>query len=202
MRLQAGLGDGHRLICGRLLPGEQFNRPPNYPAVLLFVPRDPRAHPPVLQHVEDTLQVQRPSSLGQRLLVIPVELVTVFRVQRGANLAGLGARSRQRRQGWVVRRGRRAGHAHTISQPDDHRAERDEFVRQLLEAAGIGDRSNPGELDRQRPVLFLLLGGEVDFDFGRAAGVGEGRIPALEVAGQVVVQDGGTDLEEELGARW
>jgi hypothetical protein len=59
-----------------------------------------------------------------------------------------------------------------------------------------------GELDRQRPVLFLLLGGEVDFDFGRAAGVGEGRIPALEVAGQVVVQDGGTDLEEELGARW
>jgi hypothetical protein len=43
-------------------------------------------------------------------------------------------------------------------------------------------------------VLFLLLGGEVDFDFGRAAGVGEDRIPALEVAGQVVVQDGGTDL--------
>ena len=47
-----------------------------------------------------------------------------------------------------------------------------------------GDRSDPGELDRQRPVLFLLRGGEVDFDFGRAAGVGEGRIPALEVAGR------------------
>jgi len=52
------------------------------------------------------------------------------------------------------------------------------------------------------PVLFLLLRGEVNFDFGRTAVVGEGRIPALEVAGQVVVQRGGTDLEEELGARW
>lgn len=115
MRLQAGLGDGHRLVCGWFLPGEQFNRAPNYSAVLLFVPGDPRAHPPVLQRVEDGFQVQRPSSLGERFLVIPVELLAVFRVQRGANFAGRGARPRQWRQGWVVRRGRRAGHGHTIA---------------------------------------------------------------------------------------
>ena len=46
-----------------------------------------------------------------------------------------------------------------------------------------GDRSDPGELDRQRPVLFLVLGGEVDFDPGQAAVVGEAWVPALEVAG-------------------
>jgi hypothetical protein len=65
------------------------------------------------------------------------------------------------------------------------------------------DRSDPGEgQPPERPVIFLALRGEVDLDPGRAAVVGEAWVPALEVAGQVVVQDGGTDLEEELGARW
>ena len=51
-------------------------------------------------------------------------------------------------------------------------------------------------------MIFLALRGEVDLDPGRAAVVGEAWVPALEVAGQIVVQDRGADLEEELGARW
>jgi hypothetical protein len=53
MGLQTSLSDSHRLVCGWLLPSEQFNRTPHYPAVLPFVPGDPRARPPVLQHIED-----------------------------------------------------------------------------------------------------------------------------------------------------
>ena len=60
--------------------------------------------------------------------------------------------------------------------------------------------SGGGQLP-ERPVIFRSLRGEVDLDFSRAAPVGEGRVPAVEVASQIVVQDGGADLEEELGTR-
>jgi hypothetical protein len=59
-----------------------------------------------------------------------------------------------------------------------------------------------GNQPPERPVIFLVLRGKVDLDPGRAAVVGEAWVPALEVAGQIVVQDCGADLEEELGARW
>ena len=41
------------------------------------------------------------------------------------------------------------------------------------------------------PVVSGALCGDVDLDLGRAASVGEARIPAAEAAGQVIVGDSG-----------
>jgi hypothetical protein len=49
-------------------------------------------------------------------------------------------------------------------------------------------------------VVSGALCGDVDLDLGRAAIVGEARIPAAEAASQVIVEDSGADLEEELGS--
>ncbi|MBV9139588.1 MAG: hypothetical protein JO115_01465 [Pseudonocardiales bacterium] len=53
---------------------------------------------------------------------------------------------------------------------------------------------------RTPPVVSGALCGDLDLDLGRAATVGEARIPAAEAAGQVVVEDSGADPEEELGS--
>jgi len=47
---------------------------------------------------------------------------------------------------------------------------------------------------------FRILCGEVDLDLGRAAIIGEAWVPAVEAAGQVVVEDSGAGLEEKLGS--
>jgi hypothetical protein len=64
-----------------------------------------------------------------------------------------------------------------------------------------GDRSDPGEINcPSSPVVSGALCGDVDLDLGRAASVGEARIPAAEAVGQVIVEDSGADLDEELGS--
>ena len=67
--------------------------------------------------------------------------------------------------------------------------------------SGTGrDRSDPGEVNRPSAGGLRALCGGVDLALGRAAMMGEARVPAAEAAGQVVVEDSGADLEEELGS--
>jgi len=87
--LQPHLGDRHRFVSGRLVAVEQLERAPDDPAVILLVPGDPRAQPPVLHRVVEAVEVQGPPRLGERVLVVPIELVVVLRVQRRSDLAGV-----------------------------------------------------------------------------------------------------------------
>ena len=66
----------------------------------------------------------------------------------------------------------------------------------LIETVRIRGRSTA----RVPPVVSEALCGEVDLGLGRAAMMGEAWVPAVEAAGQVVVEDSGADLEEELGS--
>jgi hypothetical protein len=56
-----------------------------------------------------------------------------------------------------------------------------------------------GDQPPERSVSDPLCG-QIDPDLGWASGMGEARVAAAEAASQVVVEDGGTDLEEELSS--
>ena len=66
-----------------------------------------------------------------------------------------------------------------------------------IETVRIRGRSAPRAPERS---VSGPLCGETGFDLGWATAVGEARVPAAEAASQVVVEDGGTDLEEELSS--
>ena len=63
--LQPRLGDRHRFVSDRLVAVEQLERKPDDPTVILLVPGDPRAQPPVLHRVVDAVEVQGPPRLGE-----------------------------------------------------------------------------------------------------------------------------------------
>ena len=60
-----------------------------------------------------------------------------------------------------------------------------------------GDRPKPWEIN-----CSSVRGAALRRDFGRLAVIGEAGIPAGEVGGQVVVEDPGADLQEQMGALW
>ena len=72
-----------------------------------------------------------------------------------------------------------------------------------VDDALVGDRSDPGVVSRPSGrSAGLTLCGEIGFNLGWASGMSEALVPVAEAAGQVVVEDGGADLEEELGSGW
>jgi hypothetical protein len=81
-------------------------------------------------------------------------------------------------------------------------------LRDAAELAGcshhtVGRYGRPFGSGGDQPPERLVGGplrGEIGLDLGWASGMGEARVPAAEAASQVVVEDGGTDLEEELSS--
>jgi len=62
---------------------------------------------------------------------------------------------------------------------------------------GPGDRPKPWEI-----ICSSARGAALRRELGRLAVMGEAGIPAGEVGGQVVVEDPGADLQEQMGALW